>query len=143
MIAAFSNAHLILVYRDQHDDQLQQYTSFISDYSGNILFDSFIQQLSLALANIQMNNISDNKFRALIWIYILLAFIITNVALFNILIAIVGDTYERIMATRERARLIEKVQITVEFIELINFNPMVTQSLFVYMIDPVEETNEE
>jgi hypothetical protein len=73
-----------------------------------------------------MNNISDNKFRALIWIYILLAFIITNVALFNILIAIVGDTYERIMATRERARLIEKVQITVEFIELINFNPMVT-----------------
>ncbi len=143
MIAAFSNAHLILVYRDQNDDQLQQYTSFISDYSGNILFDSFIQQLSLALATIPMNNISDNKFRALIWIYILLAFIITNVALFNILIAIVGDTYERIMATRERARLIEKVQITVEFIELINFNPMVTQSLFVYMIDPVEETNEE
>jgi hypothetical protein len=44
---------------------------------------------------------------------------VTNVAYFNILIAIVGDTYDRITDKKEIYRMIEQVEITTEFIDFI------------------------
>jgi hypothetical protein len=43
------------------------------------------------------------------------AIFVTNVAFFNILIAIVGDTYERIIENKERERLKEEVKIIQEY----------------------------
>jgi hypothetical protein len=52
------------------------------------------------------DNIINNKFRYLIWFYFIIAVIVTNVAFFNILIAIVNDAYERIMESKERSELL-------------------------------------
>jgi hypothetical protein len=43
MIAAFSNALVILDFRGENDDEVsEEYKSFITEYYGNSLFDSFI-----------------------------------------------------------------------------------------------------
>ncbi len=43
MIAAFSNALVILDFRGKNDDEMtEEYKSFITEYGGNSLFDSFI-----------------------------------------------------------------------------------------------------
>jgi hypothetical protein len=111
IIVTFSNALVILDKKLFLEDELDtdSYTSFLSDVSGNNLMNSFIQQLLLGLGTIPTDNIMDNKFRVLIWFYLLLAIIITNIAFLNILIAIVGDTFEKIMASKERSHLIEQV----------------------------------
>ncbi len=84
---------------------VDKYESFITDVSGNKFMSLFIQQSLLGLGNVPTDNIADNKFRDLIWLYFFAAIIVTNVAFFNILIAIVSDSYERIMESKERSHL--------------------------------------
>ena len=118
---------------------MSSYDSFISDVSGNTFFSSIIQQFSLGLGTVPTDNIINNKFRSLIWIYFIIAVIVTNVAFFNILIAIVSDTYERIMESKERSNLIQQVEITTEFIDFIKFEKKFTQGNYLYFIEPVED----
>ena len=141
MILTFSNALIILDFnnRDEYEESTNSYESFISDVSGNTFFSSIIQQFSLGLGTVPTDNIINNKFRSLIWIYFIIAVIVTNVAFFNILIAIVSDTYERIMESKERSNLIQQVEITTEFIDFIKFEKKFTQGNYLYFIEPVED----
>ncbi len=100
---------------------------------------SFIQQFLLGLGNIPTDNITDNKFRILIWFYFLVAIVITNVAFFNILIAIVGDTYDKIMDSKERSHLIVQVEIISEFIDFISINEKLTSSRYLYFLEPAQD----
>ena len=123
MILTFSNALVILDFRnrDEYEESTNSYDSFITDVSGDTIFNSIIQQFLLGLGNVPTDNIKDNKFCILICFYFIIAVIVTNVAFFNILIAIVSDTYERIMESKERSNLIQQVEITTEFIDFIKF----------------------
>ncbi len=108
MILTFSNALVILDFsnKDEYEGSTSSYESFISDVSGNTYFSTIIQQFALGLGTVPTENIINNKFRILIWFYFIVAVIVTNVAFFNILIAIVSDSYERIMESKERSSLI-------------------------------------
>jgi hypothetical protein len=97
----------------------------------------FIQQLLLGLGNVPTDNVAENKFHYLIWFYFLIAIVVTNVAFFNILIAIVSDSYERIMESKERSHLMQQVEITSEFIDFITFDEEITASPYLYFIEPV------
>jgi hypothetical protein len=55
------------------------------------------------------------------------------------LIAIVSDSYERIMESKERSNLIQQVEITTEFIDFIKFDEEFTQKNYLYFIEPIEE----
>jgi hypothetical protein len=109
MILTFSNALIILDYsnKDEYEDSMNSYDSFITDVSGDTFLSSCIQQFLLGLGTVPTENIANNKFRSLIWIYFIAAVIVTNVAFFNILIAIVSDSYERIMESKERSDLMQ------------------------------------
>ena len=78
-------------------------------------------------------------FRILIWFYFLVAIVITNVAFLNILIAIVGDTYDKIMDSKERSHLIVQVEIISEFIDFISFNEKLTSSRYLYFLEPAQD----
>jgi hypothetical protein len=55
------------------------------------------------------------------------------------LIAIVSDSYERIMESKERSNLIQQVEITTEFIDFIIFDKELTSKNYLYFIEPVED----
>jgi hypothetical protein len=55
------------------------------------------------------------------------------------LIAIVSDSYERIMESKERSNLIQQVEITTEFIDFIIFDQKLTSKNYLYFIEPVED----
>lgn len=95
----------------------------------------------LGLGNVPTDNITDNKFNTLIWFYFLAAVIVTNVAFFNILIAIVSDTYERIMESKERSHLIQQVELTSEFMDFITFDLEIVNCQYLYFIEPVMDDN--
>ena len=111
MIMTFSNALYILDYKKYNysEGNVDKYESFITDVSKDTFFNLFVQQLLLGLGTVPTDNISDNKFQGLIWFYFIVAIIVTNVAFFNILIAIVSDSYERIMESKERSLLIQQI----------------------------------
>jgi hypothetical protein len=118
---------------------MNSYDSFITDVYGDTFLSSCIQQFLLGLGTVPTENIANNKFRSLIWIYFIAAVIVTNVAFFNILIAIVSDSYERIMESKERSDLMQQVEITTEFIDFIWFNKELTSNNYLYFIEPVED----
>jgi hypothetical protein len=95
----------------------------------------------LGLGNVPTDNIAENKFHSLIWFYFVAAVIVTNVAFFNILIAIVSDSYERIMESKERSHLMQQVEITSEFIDFITFDDEIAASRYLYFIEPVIDDN--
>jgi hypothetical protein len=64
---------------------------------------------------------------------------VTNVAYFNILIAIVGDTYDRITDKKEIYRMIEQVEITTEFIDFIEFEQEFIDYDYIYLLEVKEE----
>ena len=141
IILTFSNALLILDLnnKDEYGESTKSYESFISDVSGDTFFSSIIQQFSLGLGTVPTDNIINNKFRILIWVYFIAAVIVTNVAFFNILIAIVSDTYERIMESKERSNLIQQVEITTEFKDFLKFDQEFTSKNYLYFIEPKED----
>jgi hypothetical protein len=80
----------------------------------------------LGLGTVPTDHIKDNNFCILIWFYFIIAVIVINVAFFNILIAIVSDTYERIMESKERSNLKQQVEITTEFIDFFSLDDKFT-----------------
>ncbi len=139
MIFTFSNALIILDYsnKDEYEESMNSYQSFITDVSGDTFLSSLIQQFLLGLGSVPTDNIINNKYRYLIWFYFIIAVIVTNVAFFNILIAIVSDSYERIMESKERSDLIQQVELTTEFIDFIRFDTEFTSSNYLYFIEPI------
>ncbi len=63
----------------------------------------------------------------------------TNVAYFNILIAIVGDTYDRITDKKEIYSMMEQVEIATEFVDFITFEQDFIKYDYIYFIEPLEE----
>jgi hypothetical protein len=64
---------------------------------------------------------------------------VTNVAYFNILIAIVGDTYDRITDKKEIYSMMEQVEIATEFVDFITFEQDFIKYDYIYFIEPLEE----
>jgi hypothetical protein len=60
----------------------------------------------IGLGEFEYLNYNSNEERDLMWIYFSLATLLTQVMFMNTLIAILGDTYERIMDRREQMAII-------------------------------------
>jgi hypothetical protein len=58
------------------------------------------------------------------------------------LIAIVSDSYERIMESKERSNLKQQVEMTTEFLDFISFNRELTSKDYLCFVEPVEDENQ-
>lgn len=93
-IASFASAFLIL---DKNQKALDNDGELIDIKFKSTVFDSLLNQYLLGLGEFETDPYSDNDYAIYLWIMFILATLITQIILFNTLIAILGDSYARIM----------------------------------------------
>lgn len=110
---SFANALTILNHNQiEHEifkaeqgsyDEPSGYLEEHDEHAFDIGFiDNFIVQYLIGLGEFQIDEFSGNPQSKLLWFYFILATMITQVIFMNTLIAILGDTYERIMDKKEQ-----------------------------------------
>ena len=93
-IAMFSNTFLIF---DQSRRLQGRYDErIIEEVFGIPWIDAFVRSYLVGLGEFGMDNYSSGEGGALVWIFFLLATFITQLLFMNLLIAIMGDTFDRV-----------------------------------------------
>lgn len=84
----------------------------------------------------------NNKYKPLLWIYFYLATMLTQIILFNTLIAILGDVYTMIMEKQALFGLITRTRRYSDFIHYIRPSGIINRK-FVYIVTPEEDDEDE
>jgi hypothetical protein len=109
----------------------------------NQFIDNLFTQWLLGLGEFEMLGLNDESegenqsIKILLWIYFILATIITQIILFNTLIAIISDSYGRIMDKRSYYAVKAKTEIYADFmyyIRIVNGIEKFTQNRYLYLI---------
>jgi len=79
-----------------------------------------LNQYLLLLGEFYLDANDEGKYSVLIWIIFFLATFISQVIIFNMLIAIMGDSYAKISEMREQAALKEKINILCDYLRVVN-----------------------
>ena len=71
----------------------------------------------------------------LLWVYFIVGTLLTQIILMNTLIAILGDTYEKITEKKQLYSLTQRTKLYANYMNYIKYNPVVNQQ-FVYVVRP-------
>lgn len=70
----------------------------------------------------------------MVWVYFILATIVTQINFFNLLITIIGDTYSKITEAKPRYALMSRTGILADFINIVKLEPKMTEHRFLYIV---------
>jgi hypothetical protein len=79
----------------------------------------------------------------LLWIYFLAGTLLTQIILMNTLIAILGDTYEKITEKKQLYSITQRTKLYANYVQNIKFNPVVDQKYFVVVRPMPEEDGDQ
>lgn len=90
----------------------------------------------LGLGEFATDGYADSNLKYLLWIYFILATLMTQIIFFNILIAVVSDTYAHITENRELYALMQRTEIFGDFIHLMKVDKTMNSERFLYLVMP-------
>jgi hypothetical protein len=139
-VCMFGNALLILDDKQAslNEEAAETYELLMSKETWYRFADALINQYMLGLGTIDYGNYAGNKALGLIWFYMILATIITQLVFLNILIAIISATYERITERRSTFALMQKTEKLADYIMLVKLSKKMTSSRYLYVVTPIE-----
>lgn len=111
-VGMFANSLLIL---DQGRRLSGIDAPIASEVFGIPVLDFFVRSYLIGLGEFEMDNYSEHN-RMLVWIIFILATFITQLLFLNLLIAIMGDTFDRVQEMRVQAGAKEKISMITDFI---------------------------
>jgi len=97
----------------------------------------------LGLGEFATDGYADSNLKYLLWIYFILATLMTQIIFFNILIAVVSDTYAFITENRELFALMQRTEIFGDFIHLMKVDKTINSERFLYIVMPASAVGEE
>ena len=117
--------------------------SIIENLTGYRVFDTFINQYLLALGEfVSLEVFIKGTQTAICYIFFVMATFITQITMFNMLIAIMGDTFEHIMENKVVHTTKSKLQLMSDLIAVIrDENLKEDQERFLFIVKP--EVDEE
>ena len=92
----------------------------------------------IGLGEFELLNYNANEQRDLMWFYFFLATLLIQVMFMNTLIAILGDTYERIMDRREQFAIVQRTKIYNDHMFIIKLSKKMTTTDFLYLVKPAD-----
>jgi len=104
---------------------MEEEKHFTVSRSGNVIIDAFYSQWLLGLGEFEMLAITDESEsledmdQMYLWMIFVLATLVSQIIMFNTLIAILGDTYSRIMEKRNFYALKARTEIFSDFMYMI------------------------
>lgn len=137
-MCVFTFAHAIFVLNRNSPDDAELYGAFF----GWKPVDAIVSQYFLGLGEFAYDTFEASPDRALVWIYFLVATFLTNLTFLNMLIAIMGDTYGRVMESAETEGLRERTHIYADFLWVISLDKTYDNKKYLYIVTPVEEDDE-
>lgn len=82
---------------------------------------------------------NENNDRSLQWVYFVMATFFTNIVFLNMLIAIMGDTFDRLTEKKQRNGTIQQTQMIADFMQNLSVNKYFNTHRFLYMISPITQ----
>jgi len=118
VICAFGNAIMIIDRYNRNYAELNNtdYETIVSDAFGNQITDSLINQYLVGLGDFSYSDYAQNPSKPYLWTYFTLATFLTQIVFFNMLITVMGTTYEEVIENKERSTLISKTKILAQFV---------------------------
>lgn len=105
--------------------------------------DSVFSNFMIGLGEFVYDGWSDHPARVIIWVYFILSTFFTQIMFLNMLIAIMGTTYERVMESKERASLMERTHLYADWLWAIRLTKELEGQRYLYVIRPKTEEDEE
>ena len=121
----------------KYEEDSDEYAPLTDHKFFGSYFDTIMTQYRLGLAEFETDNYESNNLRQLLWIYFFLATMLTQVIFFNILIAVISDSYAHIMESKSRNSLIQRTKIYADFIRLIPVNKEIDNNQYLFQIKPI------
>ena len=132
ILATFGNAVLIL----SEDREEKLYNEYFSISFFNVL----LNQYELSLGEFSTDNFikASDGGDTVAWIVFGGATMITQITFLNMLIAIMGDTFDKVTESREQSALVEKIRILADYVYVVRKESQArgTLSRFVFAIRP-------
>jgi hypothetical protein len=105
------------------------------NFAGSSIFDSFIYTYRMAFGDFDTDNF-DTEDEALIWILWFINTLIVLVILLNLVIAIMGDTFDRVQETQESTMLKEFTNIMRENAFMIPKSLLYKDTKYIIIVQP-------
>lgn len=126
-ILLFSVAFLIIDRRQvTYDIQLaiahDEYVPLTDQKFDNDFGDSVMTQYLLGLGEFETDAYGENSLKILLWVYFLGATLLTQIIFFNILIAVLADTYSNINDSAEIQGIMQRTEIHADWIHMMKLD---------------------
>jgi hypothetical protein len=105
---AFANAFFIL------DGGTSGVIADDDKITGTVWWETFLYTYMTGLGEFNPDDFPNSKNQAMLWVFFVLCSILIQVVLLNLLIAIMGDTFDRVQEIKEEAALKEKCKLISE-----------------------------
>ena len=105
-----------------------------------MIIDILINQYLLALGEFNFDGFDSHENNAMVWSIFVLATFFTQITMLNMLIAIMGDTFDKI--TENKRMHATKTQLSLMEDNVGNFKRSSNQNFFMYIINVQEEHEE-
>lgn len=144
-LCMFGNAVLVLDDKQiaLSDYDYEEYEIVVPVLTWYRFTDALISQYMIGLGNIDYSAYLNNEALGLMWFYLILATIITQLVFMNILIAIISDTYERITERRVTYAMMQKTKLYADYIQSIRKDKKMSKNAYLYVIRPVASNEDE
>jgi hypothetical protein len=123
----------------------EEYPTFIDQKESNLWVNALFTEWLLGLGEFETGEYNQDYYsksvQRLLWIYFLAGTLLTQIVLMNTLIAILGDTYEKITEKKQLYSLTQRTKLYANYMTFINFNPVVNQK-YLYVIRPQPDDDE-
>ena len=96
--------------------------------------DAFVRSYLVGLGEFGMDNFTGEG-GALIWFFFLLATFITQLLFMNLLIAIMGDTFDRVQEVKVQAAAKEKISMITDFIWVLDLQEQFGDAKYVVIVE--------
>lgn len=129
-VCLFGNTLLIL---DQ-SRRIEEIDLINEEAIGVPFIDSIIRSYLVGLGEFGMDNYSASN-AGLVWSYFILSTFIIQLVFMNLLIAIMGDTFDRVQEVKEQSSLQEKLQMVDDFIWVCDLQDDFKDNKYVFVVE--------
>lgn len=131
-IAMFANTFLIFDQSRRLQGRFDE--RIIEEAFGIPWIDAFVRSYLVGLGEFGMENFNGEG-GTLIWMFFLLATFITQLLFMNLLIAIMGDTFDRVQDMKVQAAAKEKISMITDFIWVLDLQEEFSDSKYVVIVE--------
>jgi hypothetical protein len=146
-LLAFSNAIFILNKNrtDGNDETGDEGSRLLGGELKNGALDSILNQYMLALGEFGTDTFSadSGKNSEVVWALFVFATFISQLTILNMLIAIMGDTFDAVLEKQEQYAMKEKIRILNDFVGIVDGLGRENEVNFIYAAEPSTKGNDE